>query len=140
MKTHPFFVLIGITVFVMAACGGGLSPTPTVPPKQSPTPPCAPASPGAVGVNLEDPGGSGEYMFDSSEFSFDVGETVTFSLCAETEFHTFTVRLLFFAGRAPGRESIPGRDALFRPVGNIDQDIIIVKIARPNREAKIVTD
>ena len=29
--------------------------------------------------------------FDPSEFSFDVGDTVAFTLCAETEFHTFTV-------------------------------------------------
>ena len=30
-------------------------------------------------------------MFGPSDFTFDVGETVTFALCAESEFHTFTV-------------------------------------------------
>ena len=30
-------------------------------------------------------------MFGPSEFTFNVGETVAFTLCAETEFHTFTV-------------------------------------------------
>ena len=42
-------------------------------------------------VNLEDPGGSGAYIFDEDEFSFAVGEAVTFSLTSEAEFHTFTV-------------------------------------------------
>lgn len=91
MTTHPLFVLVGITVLVIAACGGGQAPTPTVTPPPTPAPPCAPAAPGTVSVNLEDLGGSGAYTFDPSEFSFDVGDTVAFTLCAETEFHTFTV-------------------------------------------------
>ena len=45
----------------------------------------------AVAVNLEDPNGSGKYQFDPADFTFDVGETVEFTLTAETEFHTFTV-------------------------------------------------
>ena len=91
LKTLPLLVLVGVAVLVMAACGGGQAP---LPPPQSPPPwppPCAPAPAGTIGVNLEDPGGSGPYMFDPSELTFDVGDTVTFTLCAETEFHTFTV-------------------------------------------------
>ena len=30
-------------------------------------------------------------MFDPSQFTFDVGDRVTFTLWGETEFHTFTV-------------------------------------------------
>lgn len=45
--------------------------------------------PGGTG-NQVDPDGSG-YVFDPSEFNFSVGETVSFILTAETEFHTFTV-------------------------------------------------
>ena len=70
------------------------------PPRPTPTPPpqaCS-AGPAAAGVasrtvevNLEDPRGSGEYRFDPSQLTFDVGETVTFVLTAENEFHTFTV-------------------------------------------------
>lgn len=44
-----------------------------------------------IEVNLEDLGGSGSYMFDPSQFTFDVGDRVTFTLWGETEFHTFTV-------------------------------------------------
>jgi len=40
---------------------------------------------------MEDPKGSGAYIFDPAELSFAVGETVTFSLTSEKEFHTFTV-------------------------------------------------
>ena len=42
-------------------------------------------------VKLEDPGGSGSYTIDPSEFVFNVGETVTFALTSETEFHNFVV-------------------------------------------------
>ena len=44
-----------------------------------------------VAVSLQDPGGSPEYGFDPAELSFKVGETVSFTLTSETEFHTFTV-------------------------------------------------
>ena len=42
-------------------------------------------------VNLEDPGGSGEYGFDPGGLTFNVGDVIAFALKAETEFHTFTV-------------------------------------------------
>ena len=44
-----------------------------------------------VTVNLEDPGGSGKYLFAPSPLSFKVGEAVNFTLTGETEPHTFTI-------------------------------------------------
>lgn len=44
-----------------------------------------------VDVNLEDPGGSGRYLFDPSELTFHRGDEVTLVLTSESEFHTFTV-------------------------------------------------
>jgi len=44
-----------------------------------------------VRVENRDIGGSGEYEFVPDEFNFKVGETVTFEMSAETEYHTFTV-------------------------------------------------
>ena len=46
---------------------------------------------GIVCVTLDDPGGGGTYAFDPSDFVFRVGDTVTFDLSAETDFHTFTI-------------------------------------------------
>lgn len=34
---------------------------------------------------------AGEYVFDPSEFTYDVGQAVQFTLTAQSEFHTFTV-------------------------------------------------
>ncbi len=44
-----------------------------------------------VDVNMEDPGGSGEYVYDPAEFTFERGEQVTLVMTSEGEFHTFTV-------------------------------------------------
>ena len=44
-----------------------------------------------VDVNMEDPGKSGEYVYDPAEFTFERGEQVTFVMTSEGEFHTFTV-------------------------------------------------
>ncbi len=44
-----------------------------------------------VDVNMEDPGKSGEYVYDPAEFSFERGEQVTLVMTSEGEFHTFTV-------------------------------------------------
>lgn len=104
------FALITMAALVsiaLVACGGGADPTPAAPQRASPpvVPPAnttAPApsnttggdSPGggtAVTVSLQDQGGSGSYKFDSSEFNFSAGETVSFTFNSETEFHTFTV-------------------------------------------------
>jgi nitrite reductase (NO-forming) len=45
-------------------------------------------------VSLQDPSGSGEYIFDEADLTFGVGESVNFVLEAEGEFHTFTVEEL----------------------------------------------
>ncbi len=92
-------VLVLMTLAGMACDGGGDSPTatprPTRPapaqPTAEPTEPAAPAASGKV-VKLanHDQGGSGEYKFVPSEFTFQLGETVTFQMSGETEFHTFT--------------------------------------------------
>ena len=44
-----------------------------------------------VDVNMEDPGKSGEYVYDPAEFAFEQGEQVTLVMSSEGEFHTFTV-------------------------------------------------
>ena len=44
-----------------------------------------------VRVENRDIGGSGEYKFVPADFNFELGESVTFEMSAETEFHTFTV-------------------------------------------------
>ena len=103
----PLAMLAGLVFLVAAACGSDPEPTatplrsspPTIPPVPAATTATAtplPSDSGGqtgtpVAVNLQDPGGSGAYMFDPSELTFSVGETVTFTLSSETEFHTFTV-------------------------------------------------
>lgn len=44
-----------------------------------------------VEVLLQDVGGIGKYQFSPADFTFDAGETVTFTLSSETEYHTFTI-------------------------------------------------
>ncbi len=107
-------ILSVITTLAAMACGGGtpaasalVAPYPTTPPRMSPSPP-PPAPTVAVPtpdtslsgqaaggtpftVNLEDIGGSGEYKFDPTDMTFSVGETVTFTLTSESEYHTFEV-------------------------------------------------
>ena len=102
-------MLVVLAAALAAACGGaGEDPTPDSgrrspsPPPAAPqataTPQADPSSNGSdagdgtpVTVVNEDVGGSGAYAFNPSSLSFGVGETVTFTLAAETEFHTFTV-------------------------------------------------
>ena len=112
MQKRNLLVLASVCAIVMLgviACG---QPTPepppptTVPQTSPPPPPPAPtvavasqngsSGQGAGGgtpitVALQDIGGSGEYAYDPSEMSFSAGETVTFTMIAETEFHTFEV-------------------------------------------------
>lgn len=85
-------VLLGLS------CGGDApAPTPTATARPAPQPTQPPAQPSAppagdvVRVENQDIGGSGEYIFVPSEFNFEVGQTVTFEMSAETEYHTFTV-------------------------------------------------
>lgn len=104
----PVAVVTSILSIMLVACGGGAEPAaPTAQPSSPPPPPpaAAPAAPAATGgsgsagasggaqfeVILADPGGSGAYEFIPEDLTFSVGETVTFALIAESEFHTFTV-------------------------------------------------
>ena len=102
-------VLVVLAAAIAAACGGGgedptpdsgrRSPSPPpAAPQATPTPPADSGSNGPVvgggkpiTVVNEDVGGSGAYAFNPPELTFSVGEAVTFTLTAETEFHTFTV-------------------------------------------------
>ena len=102
-------VLAAILTLAAIACGAPVPepPPPTAAPRMSPPPPPpAPTMPPAVSaaasgqaagggtpfsVTLEDVGGSGEYEFNPEEMTFSVGETVTFTLTSETEYHTFEV-------------------------------------------------
>lgn len=88
----------GLVVLMGLSCGGDApAPTPTATaqpapqPTQPPTQPSAPPAGDVVRVENQDIGGSGEYKFVPNEFNFEVGETVTFEMSAETEYHTFTV-------------------------------------------------
>ena len=45
----------------------------------------------STAVLARDLGGSGSYRFDPDGLSFQVGETVEFTVTSETEFHTFTI-------------------------------------------------
>lgn len=60
---------------------------------QSPASTSEPAGSDATVVNVlnMDPAGSGAYAYEPSEFSFKVGDTVTFVNIAETELHSFTI-------------------------------------------------
>lgn len=103
-------VLAGVLSLTVVACNE--SPKPGNDPVSRLSPPPPPAAPSmtttlnaevsacktpeegddtTVSVSLEDLGGSGEYKFGPSDFTFSVGETVTFELTSETEFHTFTL-------------------------------------------------
>lgn len=118
----PIVMLVGLVFLVAAACSSDPEPTATPARSSPPTIPPVPTAATAtetdsetngqtddqegtpIAVSLQDPGGSGEYKFESSdpnfsvvgedehvEITFSVGETVTFTLSGETEFHTFTV-------------------------------------------------
>jgi len=104
--------LTAIVSLALVACGSpppapAATPTPIstspAPPPPAPTPTAAlpTAAPnqggGANGggtefeVTLEDPAGAGEYGFSPADMTFKVGDTVSFTFMAESEFHTFTV-------------------------------------------------
>ena len=98
--------MVAVVSIALVACGGGAEPAPATP--QRPSPPVVPpantavptpanATGGSSGggtpvtVSLQDPGGSGEFMFNPNELTFSAGESVSFTFNSETEFHTFTV-------------------------------------------------
>jgi len=101
-------VLVSIMTVVISlaliSCGGGTTGQETVR-KASPSPvPRAPVDEAAIEgevsgvdrgaevyVTMQDPGGSGEYIYDPVDLNFNVGDKITLVLESETEFHTFTV-------------------------------------------------
>jgi plastocyanin len=106
-ETIALLLVAGLAVAALAACSGiGIAETAGVQPASPPPVPRAPSDemtdgPGGNGgqvirgaevfVSMQDPGGSGEYIYDPDEFSFAVGDIITFVLESESEFHTFTV-------------------------------------------------
>ena len=111
---RPILTLIFLVVvsLVLAACGGSEEATPTAAPASPPPPAAAPAqtpteepiasSPAdttpsndegtQVTIINGDPGGDTKaYAFVPAELTFAVGETVTFTLKAESEIHNFSI-------------------------------------------------
>lgn len=99
MKLLATPIIVSAAALLLVACGGGAAPAPTSPEPTSqpaiiaPTTPPAPEAPAGdvQKVSLQDPGGSGAYIFDPADLTFGVGDTVTLELTSEGEFHTFTV-------------------------------------------------
>jgi len=114
-----FIVTVSLTL-VLAACGGSgdlsdKAETSSPPPPASaatvaaPTTVSQPASSGDVTkftIVNQDVGGSGEYKFEPNELQFSVGETVEFSVTAETEFHTFNIDELNISQEMDARETV----------------------------------
>ena len=44
-----------------------------------------------IEVGMQDPGGTGEYLYSPANHKFKVGDEITFVLTSETEFHSFTI-------------------------------------------------
>ena len=44
-----------------------------------------------IEIGMQDPGGTGEYLYSPASHKFKVGDEITFVLMSETEFHSFTV-------------------------------------------------
>ena len=94
-----------IAASTLVACGGAKRGTPTPQPDSPPPPPRAPtvlpvSTGGSSGdvvegtefaVALQDPGGGEDYVYSPAEMSFKVGDSITFVLTSQSEFHTFTV-------------------------------------------------
>ena len=93
--------VVGVFAVLLAAVSAACDPngghqeviaTPVATAIETPAAASEPSIPGgAVEVINRDQSGSGEYRFDPPEFTFKVGQEVTFALVSQTEFHTFTV-------------------------------------------------
>lgn len=117
---HRRLVLVVASAMVLSlgvlSCGGGddddaptARPTTAAPqPTAGSAPPPPPPAGGGdvVSVVNQDQGGSGEYKFVPSDFTFNVGDTITFQMSAETEFHTFTVDELDIDEAVDGGETV----------------------------------
>ena len=121
----PLVVLVAVVSVAAVACGGGDSESESETQRSSPSPvpraPTATAAPaltvtvkpgdggtagGSVHVLNHDMAGSGRYAFEPNEFNFKLGETVTFEIRAETEFHTFNVDELDIDESVNGGETV----------------------------------
>ena len=103
--------ILGLLMLAIAACGSEPGPPPpmvafvrTSPPPPPPAPVAAEAPTPTEGgqptqdgggtpvtVELVDNDGRGPYSYEPADFSFSVGEKVTFTLTAEAVYHTFTI-------------------------------------------------
>ena len=102
-----FAALVAVMAIMAFACGSETETESSIEQPASPPIPARPDTPIPVqsssnssetgdggtpfSVKLQDVGGSGKYLYAPNEFAFSVGEKVTFTFTAETEFHTFTV-------------------------------------------------
>ena len=88
-------ILAVVAALALTACGGsedlGTTPAPASPPPPSAPAPAAGDAGTPVAVELLDPAGSGVNAFKPDEFTFSVGQKVTFTFTAETEAHSFTI-------------------------------------------------
>ena len=101
-------LILGLLILAITACGSEPEPMAAFvrrsPPPPPPAPPAAetptPTESGQstqdgggtpVTVELVDNDGRGPYSYEPADFSFSVGEKVTFMLTAETVYHTFTI-------------------------------------------------
>ena len=117
--------LLGL-VFAGIACGGGGEAEPTARPKTTAAKPTTTPSVGlppkdsnVVKVENQDTGGTGEYKFVPKDFTFKVGDTITFEMSGETEFHTFTVDDLGIDEVVDGGETVTF-DVTFDKAGQFD--------------------
>ena len=114
-------LIVSMASLAMVACGSATAAEPTPQPPSPPPPPRAPtvladtsAGAGAAGgsaaegtevvVALEDIGG--RYGFAPTDLTFNVGDSITLVLTAETEFHTFTVDELELDVAVSGGETV----------------------------------
>ncbi len=105
------FMLISLSLFItiLGCSSGSVESTPT-PVAKIPSPPLPSSSVASapmstnesssnqanssgleVEVEMQDPGGSGEYIYSPANHKFKVGDEITFVLTSETEFHSFTI-------------------------------------------------
>lgn len=77
-----FALAISIALALGCSAAGG---------SQDDAPDAPPSGARVVSVSMEDCAGSEGCAFRPSDFVFETGETVRFSLTSENEFHTFTV-------------------------------------------------
>ncbi len=107
MKARTCLALMMAAAVLVVACGGNggepeAAPAPTqaqqveTKPLVRGTPTLAPPLPDTgdkvvVEIKNLDPGGSGQYVFDPSDVTVYIGETVVLQLSGETERHSFVI-------------------------------------------------